>query len=161
MELRARNIGKKRQEKGRAPRAQRPAAPVASVKEEAAREGSHYSITVRYGTLLYDTLQNMIRSSHTAQDFTYTSPADFIRAALRAYKDGMVLTELDQSGPKLETSLRVDRELWLFYKSLPGRMRSKILERVIRTFMKQQSEAAGEGRGGGFRGRGGKRQKTG
>lgn len=73
----------------------------------------------------------MIRSAHTAQDFTYASPADFIRAALRAYKNGMALTELDQGGAKLETSLRVDRDLWLFYKALPGRMRSKILERTI------------------------------
>jgi hypothetical protein len=88
----------------------------------------------------------MIRSSHTAQDFTYASPADFIRTALKAYKDGMVLTELDQDGPKLETSIRVDQELWLFYKSLPSRVRGKILDRVIRTFMKKQSEVSGPGR---------------
>jgi hypothetical protein len=99
--------------------------------------GQRYSVRVRYDTILYDTLQNMIRSSHAAQDFTYPSLADFIRAALQAYKDGMVLTELDQNGPKVETSLRVDRELWQFYKSLPDRMRPKILERVIRTFVKQ------------------------
>jgi len=160
MELRARNIGKKSQEKRRGPSGPPSAAPVAAINEEVERQGPHYSVTVRYGTLLYDTIQNMIRSSHTAQDFTYTSPADYIRAALRAYKDGMVLTELDQSGPKIETSLRVDRELWLFYKSLPGRMRSRILERVIRTFMKQQPEAAKEG-GVAPRSKGGKRQKTG
>jgi hypothetical protein len=161
MELRARNTGKKSQEKRRGPSTPPSAAPVTPAKEEAAREGPHYSITVRYDTLLYDTLQNMIRSSHTAQDFTYTSLADFIRAALRAYKEGMVLTELGQNGPKLETSLRVDRDLWRFYKALPGRMRSKILERAIRTFMKQQAESAGESRGGGSRSKGGKRQKTG
>jgi hypothetical protein len=86
----------------------------------------------------------MIRSSHTAQDFTYPSLADFIRAALKACKDGMVLTEQDQDGPELETSLRVDRELWIFYKSLPSRLRAKILERVIRTFMKPQSEVSGQ-----------------
>ena len=87
-------------------------APLATASETAGekraeKDTPRYSITVRYDTLLYDTLQNMIRSAHTAQDFTYTSLADFIRAALRAYKDGMVLTELDQSGPKMETSLRV------------------------------------------------------
>ena len=114
-------------------------APVTAGEKRAEKDTLRYSITVRYDTLLYDTLQNMIRSAHTAQDFTYTSLADFIRAALRAYKDGMVLTELDQSGPKMETSLRVERDLWLFYKSLPGRMRSKILERVIRTFMRQST----------------------
>ena len=159
MELRARNIGKKSQEKRRGPSATPSAAPVATVNEETERQGPYYAITVRYGTLLYDTLQNMIRSSHTAQDFTYTSPADFIREALRAYKDGMVLNELDHNGPKLETKLRLDRELWLFYKALPGRMRSKILERAIRTFMKKQVEAAGEGRRGGAKGRGSNRQK--
>ena len=114
-------------------------APVTAGEKRAEKDTPRYSITVRYDTLLYDTLQNMIRSAHTAQDFTYTSLADFIRAALRAYKGGMVLTELDQSGPKMETSLRVERDLWLFYKSLPGRMRSKILERVIRTFMRQST----------------------
>jgi hypothetical protein len=114
-------------------------APVTAGEKRAEKDTPRYSITVRYDTLLYDTLQNMIRSAHTAQDFTYTSLADFIRAALRAYKDGMVLTELDQGGSKMETSLRVERDLWLFYKSLPGRMRSKILERAIRTFMRQST----------------------
>ena len=119
-------------------------APLATASETAGEKRAEqdtprYSITVRYDTLLYDTLQNMIRSAHTAQDFTYTSLADFIRAALRAYKAGMVLTELDQNGHKTETSLRVERDLWLFYKSLPGRMRSKILERAIRTFMRQST----------------------
>ena len=33
-------------------------------------------------------------------------------------KDGMVLTELDRGGSKLETTLRVDQELWLFYSIL-------------------------------------------
>jgi hypothetical protein len=102
------------------------AAPVTAGESSVEKDPPRYSITVRYDTLLYDTLQNMIRSAHTAQDFTYTSLADFIRAALRAYKNGMVLTELDQNSPKMETSL-------------PGRMRSKILERAIRTFMKQST----------------------
>lgn len=130
MELRARNTRKA----GVVPPS---TMPMAGGESRAEKDIARYSITVRYDTLLYDTLQNMIRSAHTAQDFTYTSMADYIRAALVAYKDGMVLTELDQNGPKMETSLRVDKELWLFYKSLPGRMRSKILERAIRTFMKQ------------------------
>jgi uncharacterized protein (DUF4415 family) len=132
VELRART---KRTDAGVPPSA----GPMPEGARQAARETARHSITVRYDTLLYDTLQNMILSSHTAQDFTYTSIADFIRAALRAYKDGMVLTELDRSGPKTETSIRVDQDLWLFYKSLPRRMRTKILERAIRTFMKQQS----------------------
>jgi uncharacterized protein (DUF4415 family) len=131
VELRARN---KRTDAGVPPSAM----PIAEGASQADKDSAWHSITVRYDTLLYDTLQNMILSSHTAQDFTYTSIADFIRAALRAYKDGMVLTELDRNGPKTETSIRVDQDLWLFYKSLPRRMRTKILERAIRTFMKQQ-----------------------
>jgi hypothetical protein len=134
MELRARN--KRKEVLG--PLA---AAPVTAGDNRAEKDTPRYSITIRYDTLLYDTLQNMVRSAHTAQDFTYTSLADFIRAALRAYKDGMVLMELDQNGPKMETSLWVERDLWLFYKSLPGRMRSKILERAIRTFMRQSTVA--------------------
>jgi hypothetical protein len=103
---------------------------------EQAKGGQRYSVRVRYDTILYDTLQNMIRSAHAAQDFTYPAVADFIRAALQAYKAGMVLTELEQHGPKVETSLRLDRELWQFYKSWPERMRPKILDRVLRTFVK-------------------------
>jgi hypothetical protein len=137
MELRARH---KRKEMGVPPSAVQGATGTRRPEQEVAR----YSITVRYDTLLYDTLQQMIRSAHTAQDFIYPSLADFIRAALRAYQAGMVLTELDQSGPKTETTLRVDRELWHFYKALPSRMRAKILERVIRTFMKQHASAQHE-----------------
>jgi hypothetical protein len=115
-----------------------------SVAERTVEKGGQsYSVRVRYDTMLCDTLQSMIRSAHAAQDFTYPSLADFIRAALQAYKEGMVLTELDQNGPKVETSLRMDRELWQFYKSWPNRMRPKILERVIRTFVKHTFGRAG------------------
>ena len=73
MELRAR----KKSQEGVLPLSSEPA----TVGENRAEIVSpRYSITVRYDTLLYDTLQNMIRASHTAQDFTYPSLADFIRA---------------------------------------------------------------------------------
>jgi hypothetical protein len=135
MELRAARLVKQGGEK-KDGAAHPPSGAVAERKVEKEKGGQSYSVCVRYDTRLYDTLQNMIRSAHVAQDFTYPSLADFIRAALQAYKEGMVLTELDQNGPKVETSLRMDRELWQFYKSLPDRMRPKILERVIRTFVK-------------------------
>jgi hypothetical protein len=136
MNLRATRLAKKGGEDKAAPAAP-PSAAVTERRVGKEKEGQRYSVRVRYDTILYDTLQNIIRSSHAAQDFTYPSLADFIRAALQAYKDGMVLTELDQNGPKVETSLRVDRELWQVYKSLPGRIGPKILERIIRTFVKQ------------------------
>ena len=129
MELHARH---KRKE-GRVPQV---IAPMTGGESRAERDSPRYSITVRYDTLLYDTLQNMIRSAHTAQDFTYTSLADFIRAAAPGAADS---DGVDQNGPKMETSLRVERDLWLFYKSLPGRKRSKLLERAIRTFMRQST----------------------
>ena len=94
------------------------------------------AVTVRYGTALYGTIQNIIESAHAAQDFTYTSPADLIRAALQAYKDGMELTELAVQGDKTETTLRMPSDLKNFYQSLPARMRTQILERAIRTFIK-------------------------
>ncbi len=136
MELRAARLVKQGGEKNEST-AHPPVAAAAERTLGKEKGGQSYSVRVRYDTILYDTLQNMIRSAHAAQDFTYPSLADFIRAALQAYKDGMVLTELDQNGPKIETSLRVDRELWQFYKSLPDRIRPKILERVLRTFVKQ------------------------
>ena len=142
MELRAARLVKQGGDKEDSTAAP-PAAAVAERTLEKEKGRQSYSVRVRYDTILYDTLQNMIRSAHTAQDFTYPSLADFIRAALQAYKDGMVLTELDHNGPKVETSLRVDRELWQFYKSLPDRIRPKILERVIRTFVKQTFGRAG------------------
>lgn len=103
-------------------------------KEDAYRE----SLNIRLNALLYNTIQNMIAASHTSQDFTYASPADFIRAALQAYRDGMSLTELEGKGEKITTTIRVDRATKEFYASLPDRLRSRLLERAIRTFLKQR-----------------------
>ena len=104
------------------------------VKEETYRE----TLNIRFNALLYNTIQNMITASHTAQDFTYASPADFIRAALQSYRDGMSLTELEGKGEKITTTIRVDRATKAFYASLPDRLRSRLLERAIRTFLKQR-----------------------
>ncbi len=97
-----------------------------------------HSITIQCNALLYNTLQNTIKALHTGNDFTYTSVTDLIRAALKAYQSGMELTELEQPGKKKETSIRVDDSLYKFYKSLPNQMRTKILEKAIRTFIKNQ-----------------------
>lgn len=105
--------------------------------EETNQETLTHAITFQCNTLLYTTLQNMVRSAHTASDFTYTSVADVIRAALQAYQDGMKLTELEEGGSKKQTSLRLNSSLYKFYKSLPNQLRTKILERAIRTFIKK------------------------
>jgi hypothetical protein len=107
-----------------------------AIRDKVGSQGFRYSITVRYGTVLYDTIQNAVDSAHATQDFTFVSPSDFVRAALRAYKEGMSLTELDIPGAKRETKLRVDDELYQFYQELPRGMRSRLLERAIRTYIK-------------------------
>lgn len=107
-----------------------------AIPDEADVRRFAHSITVRYSTDLYSTVHNMIESAHIAQDFTYLSSSDFVRAALRAYRDGMVLTEVSADGAKRETKLRVDDELYRFYRSLPKGVRSKLVERAIRTLIK-------------------------
>ena len=111
--------------------------PVELVKSEPNNTYEH-SITIQCNALLYTTLQNTIKALHTGNDFTYTSVTDLIRAALKAYQEGMELTELEQTGKKKQTSIRVDDSLYKFYKSLPNQMRTKIIERAIRTFIKNQ-----------------------
>ncbi len=62
-----------------------------------------HSITIQCNALLYNTLQNRLSAMHTGNDFTYTSVTDIIRAALKAYQEGMELTELEQPGKKKQT----------------------------------------------------------
>lgn len=110
----------------------------AATIETSASNGFATSIAVRYGTSLHSTIQNMIETSHVAQDFTFVTPSDFVRAALEAYRDGMQLTELDVPGEKREVKIRVHTDLRQFYETLPKGMRTKIVERAIRTYMKQR-----------------------
>jgi hypothetical protein len=98
-----------------------------------------HPVTIQCNALLYNTLQNKIKALHTGNDFSYTSVTDIIRVALVAYQSGMELTELEQGGKKKQTSIRVDTSLYKFYKSLPKQMRTKIIERAIRTFLKNQN----------------------
>ena len=95
-------------------------------------------IYIRCNALLYNTIQNMIRASHAAMDFTFLSPTDFIRSALKACQEHMELTELEEAGEKIATTVRVDQSLKAFYQSWPRSLRTRLLERAIRTFLKQQ-----------------------
>jgi hypothetical protein len=45
---------------------------------------------------------------------------------------------MDEPGEKLMTTVRVDRDTKDFYSSLPARMRTKILERAVRTVLKER-----------------------
>lgn len=109
---------------------------VSALMETKPAKRKNTTLNFQINTILYNTIQNIINSLHTAQDFTYVSASDFIRKALSAYKDGMELTELDEKGEKINTSIRVDQSLKDFYSNLPDRMRSKLIERSIRTFIK-------------------------
>ncbi len=111
----------------------------ASVLVETKPEKSKNStLNFQINAILYNTIQNIISSLHTSQDFTYVSASDFIRKALLSYKDGMELTELDEKGDKINTSIRVDQDFKDFYSNLPDRMRSKLIERSIRTYIKNK-----------------------
>ncbi|WP_036489613.1 hypothetical protein [Myxosarcina sp. GI1] len=97
-----------------------------------------YPITIQCNTLLYTTMQNKVEAMHATSDFTYTSVTDLIRAAIKAYKEGMELTELEQKGKKKQTSIRLEENTYNFYKELPDQMKTKIIERAIRTFLKER-----------------------
>jgi hypothetical protein len=119
--------------------------PVISTDGAGEREGSSRNekavtetIQIYYSTLHYSTLQNTLEAQHNQGDFTYNSVSDLIRAALEAYKNGLQLTELDQKGGKTSLKIRVDKDLKVFFDSLPGQMKSKITERAVRTFLKNQ-----------------------
>ncbi len=131
MDLRA------KKKKTKEPTSQHTSSPIKTELPESSTIYEH-SITIQCNALLYNTLQNKVKALHTGNDFTYTSVTDLIRAALKAYQSGMELTELEQPGKKKQTSIRVDDSLYKFYKSLPNQLRTKILEKAIRTFIKNQ-----------------------
>jgi hypothetical protein len=95
-------------------------------------------ISIQFNTLLYTTLQAMIDGAHASNDFTHTSVADVLRAALVAYQEGIELTELDEPGEKRNISLRVTKSQYEFYQSWPKRLRRKLLERAVRSFLKSR-----------------------
>ena len=82
-------------------------------------------------------MQSQLEALHRNNDFSFTSVTDIIRVALKAYQDGMELTEPCQPGKKKQTSIRVDNSLYQFYKSLPSQMRTTILDRAIRTYIQK------------------------
>jgi hypothetical protein len=112
--------------------------PAPALVETKPEKNKSSTLNFQINAILYNTIQNIISSLHTSQDFTYVSSSDFIRKALLSYKDGMGLTELDEKGDKINTSIRVDQDFKDFYSNLPDRMRSKLIERSIRTYIKNK-----------------------
>ncbi|MCP4369443.1 MAG: hypothetical protein GY797_15220 [Deltaproteobacteria bacterium] len=126
----------KQQKKRKKPKTKN--SPASTLIETKPEKTKNKTLNFQINAILYNTIQNIISSLHTSQDFTYVSSTDFIRKALNAYKEGMELTELDEKGEKINTSIRVDQELKDFYSNLPDRMRSKLIERSIRTYIKNK-----------------------
>lgn len=99
-------------------------------------------IAVRINTTLYNILTNYITSAHIIMDYKYQSVSDIIRAALQKFKEGMHLTEIDEKKQGIQlisTTIRIDNELKQFWETLPDRNRRRILERAIRTYLKEIS----------------------
>ncbi len=114
---------------------------VAEVAVSATARQESSEITIRFDRMLYEQLQNSLAASHVVGDFSYVSVSDVIRAAMRAYQDGMELTELAPSGNKKGYTLRIDAELRAFYDTLPNRLKSQIIERAVRSYMKEKMAA--------------------
>lgn len=115
----------------------KPTSTAPKTAEPLQEEALEKSIQIQCNTILYDTIQNMITSAHTAGDYTFGSVADVIRSAIAEYENGMQLTEVAKAGEaKTTTTLRISASMHSFYKSWKTRLRSQILERVIRTYLK-------------------------
>lgn len=95
-------------------------------------------LSIRCNAVLYSALQKWLSNAHIAGDFTYTSVADVIRQALESHRQGMLLTELDESGKYKLTTIRVTKTQGQFYKKLPSQMKRQILDRAIKTYLKQE-----------------------
>jgi len=116
---------------------------ISNLDSEIARTGTlEEHIAVRINATLYGILTNYIISAHTAMDYKYQSVSDVIRMALQKFKDGMHVTEIDEKKEGemiISTTIRIGHELKIFWESLPDRNRRKILERAIRTYLKEIS----------------------
>lgn len=102
--------------------------------------GEH--IAIRINIALYNILRNYITSAHIVMDYEYQSVSDIIRVALQRFKEGMPLTEIDEKKQGVQlvsTTIRIGNELKQFWETLPDRNRRKILEKAIRTYLKEIS----------------------
>lgn len=81
--------------------------------------------------------QNALASAHTSGDYRYESIGDLIRAALRAYGDGLLLTQQPRNGRKKRHTVELPAELFERYEGLPRRSRGVIIERALLSFLAQ------------------------
>ncbi len=81
--------------------------------------------------------RNAVDAAHTGGDYRYQSVGDLIRAALRAYGEGMRLTQQTKGGRKTRHTVALAPELLERYLSLPSRSRGLIVERALLSFLAQ------------------------
>lgn len=96
-----------------------------------------HSISLRLDVDLLETLKNAIVAAQTTGDYQFTSMSSGIRAALQAYAQGMQLAAVVPPGVvRKKRSFTLNGELKAFYERIPSRKRAEIIERIIRTFLK-------------------------
>lgn len=110
------------------------AAQASSSKVEAEAPLSYpHDLSVRIDVLLYEVVDNFVTSANIGGDYSFTSAADFIRAAIRDHAGGKKLEAKAEGKKKKRMTLRVDDAVKAHYEGLPRGKRTEILERAIRT----------------------------
>ncbi len=84
--------------------------------------------------------RNALEAAHTSGDYRYQSVGDLIRAAFRAYGDGLRLTLQARPGSRKRHTVELPAELFERYQGLPSRSRGLILERALLAFLAQGFE---------------------
>jgi hypothetical protein len=81
--------------------------------------------------------ENFIASKHLNRDYTYSSLSDLIRKSLISYQEKKLnLTIPRATGqPKKATGIILPAELWEYYRTLPNRHRTDILESCLINYL--------------------------
>ncbi len=82
-------------------------------------------------------LENMITSAINGGDYRYGSTSDLIREALDDLRNGVPVTEPASTDPKKIRTIRVTAVAKAFWQTLPRGHRRALLDRAIRTKLKQ------------------------
>lgn len=106
--------------------------------EEPNKSPEDFVIPHRCNAELHKDITTFLESCFEKMDYRYSGYSAFFRAALEAYIEGMPITEGYEKTKlrRVPTSVRVDKNLYDFYKGLPDRHKTAIIERVLRSFLK-------------------------
>ncbi len=79
--------------------------------------------------------QNALEAAQASGDYRHQSVADLVRAALRAYADGLALTQQATGGRSKRHTVELPEDLFALYVKLPSRSRGVIIERALLSFL--------------------------